>query len=563
MAEDLMADDERIGEHGNIEWDAALAGQAPAALVAAIVAGCGIGESPPWAAPVHLYLAARRGGRRLAQRWVETGEDVVVAAAALAHEVRGRVDAVDVCALARWRTLTWDAYKRLGNQRRGVIAVRFEAPGLVRRFAPLEAIASNRRFSRLFEVYLRETGLDEPGFARAGGRIAVADAAQGQVLLERTPRLVAFRRGAPLVRPEDLDAAAIVRTRDLAADWLRRALHDDGRMTYEYWPSVGRETSGNNMIRQFMASLALVRIGHATGDAAWFELARRNLDYNFAKFYVELDGLGRIRANGKAKLGAAALAALAIREHPDAARWAEIEAGLFAGIEHLWHENGSFTTFLEPVGRNDNQNFYPGEALLYLAHRAGGALDARLAGRVDTGLAWYRRWHLENRNPAFVPWHSMAAASLFRISRAAWLRDWVFEMNDWLLSMQQWDSAPMPELKGRFYDPERAHYGPPHASSTGVYLEGLHEAWALAHEAGDTAREQAYRRAIWRGLRSVVQLQFKDELDMFYITRRERALGGIRTTTYDNRIRVDNVQHNLLALLGICAAPELLERPLF
>jgi hypothetical protein len=40
---------------------------------------------------------------------------------------------------------------------------------------------------------------------------------------------------------------------------------------------------------------------------------------------------------------------------------------------------------------------------------------------------------------------------------------------------------------------------------------------------------------------------------MYYVARAERVRGGIRTEAYDNTIRVDNVQHGLMALLKILA----------
>ena len=58
--------------------------------------------------------------------------------------------------------------------------------------------------------------------------------------------------------------------------------------------------------------------------------------------------------------------------------------------------------------------------------------------------------------------------------------------------------------------------------------------------------------AILRGLREVLQLQFADDVDMFYLPPgfRKYVAGGIRTTEYDNVIRIDNVQHNLMAMLN-------------
>ena len=48
-----------------------------------------------------------------------------------------------------------------------------------------------------------------------------------------------------------------------------------------------------------------------------------------------------------------------------------------------------------------------------------------------------------------------------------------------------------------------------------------------------------------------MQLEFRDDVDMFYISRRDKVRGGLRTTVYDNEIRVDNVQHGLMAALEI------------
>ena len=186
--------------------------------------------------------------------------------------------------------------------------------------------------------------------------------------------------------------------------------------------------------------------------------------------------------------------------------------------------------------------------------------DPALLDRFMASFRYYRAWHLDevNRNPAFVPWHTQADYLVWQETRDPALRNFIFEMNDWLLAMQQGDEVPYPDLQGRFYNPERPEFGPPHASSTGVYLEGLIDAYRLAVAVGDEARAERYRLAIRRGLRNVMQLQFQDEIDLYYTEEPARVRGGVRTELYDNVIRVDNVQHNLLAVLKILEtfAPE-------
>ena len=75
----------------------------------------------------------------------------------------------------------------------------------------------------------------------------------------------------------------------------------------------------------------------------------------------------------------------------------------------------------------------------------------------------------------------------------------------------------------------------------------------LAAGEGDEARAAAYASTIQAGIRSLRQLQFKDEADMFYVSERGRVAGAVRTNPYDNAIRVDNVQHGLMALLKLLA----------
>jgi hypothetical protein len=84
-----------------------------------------------------------------------------------------------------------------------------------------------------------------------------------------------------------------------------------------------------------------------------------------------------------------------------------------------------------------------------------------------------------------------------------------------------------------------------------VYLEGLIDAFVLAREIGDKAHQEKYRKAIVLGLRSSMQLQFGDEVDLYYVRDKQRVLGGMRTEVYDNEIRVDNVQHVLMGVQKI------------
>ncbi len=508
-----------------------------------------------------VYVALRRNGRKLAAAWGARGLGLDSLRGAISRAKKrlddgARPDTVELVIAHGFRPVRYERFKRtFGNLNRGVDGIELRYGDKMLRYGPSQTIATNRSFPKLLERFAEKHGLSEDDLA-GGLSVERFKAEQFLVALAGAPSATRMRRGNRMVGLAEVTREGVEGLARRMANWMIRNVDADGRMTYKYWPSRGQEASSNNMIRQWMASVCLVRLGDFYDDAEITALAERNMRYNLARFYREQDGLGLIEFRDKVKLGAVALAALAIAEHPNRQAFAAEEAALRRTIDHLWQDDGGFRTFFKPTKRNDNQNFYPGEALLYLAtvYRRSG--EAELLARIQKSARAYKSWHLTYRNPAFVPWHSMAYAEVWQETGEDWLRDWIFEMNDWLLSVQQGGTDTYPEIDGRFYDPKRRHFGPPHASSTGVYLEGLIQAYRVARKSDDERRAEAYRAAILRGIRHLMQLEFRDEVDMFYISRRDRVQGGLRTTIYNNEIRVDNVQHGLMALLEILKAFE-------
>jgi len=439
---------------------------------------------------------------------------------------------------------------RLDNNQAGIFGVALlEGSRLHSLFAPTELIASNRSPKRAIASLLESDGLTAD--ALASGAITAATVKSEQYLCRLTPRGADIRPLFRAARPIDLvpmDESAVRELADGMSRWMLNQVQPDGRTVYKYWPSRGTEAEGDNTIRQAMATICLGRIAAGTADLDARDRADRNLDHLIATYYREDGEYGLAMEDEKVKLGGVALMALAILESPNRARHAAALQRLVATINHLHNADGSFRTFYAPADRNDCQNFYPGETLLFWAHALKAGIPGVTAGAYIRAFRYYRGWFRADPNPAFIPWHTQAHFVMRGLVEEPELDGFIFEMNDWLLSMQQWDSAPYADLLGRFYDPERQHLGPPHASATGVYLEGLIDAFELARLYGDKSRAAAYRRAILRGARSLARLQFKTDDDMFYIGQRQRVEGGIRTETYNNEIRVDNVQHGLMGL---------------
>ena len=439
------------------------------------------------------------------------------------------------------------------NRERGLMGMEMALRGAVTRLAPTRMLAANLGFERAFEKFLAERATDVEAF-RADGALRAFSARQYLLPGNNDEGPMELYRGSTLV--EATPALDQGRAADLAngiGRWMLANLSPEGALPYKYWPSRGEESPADNAIRRFLATLALARLGELRGSAKLREAARRNLHYNLSRYFQPIgQGRGAIVERSGAKLGAAALAGLAILECGADEDLREELTLLAAGIESLADEERGFRTFFFPPERDgENWNFYSGEALLIWAEatRRGHPIAPALP-RCVAMFERCRSRHRGRRNPAFVPWHTQACASLYAQTGQRAFADFAFEMNDWLLPMQQWDGLAL-DLRGRFYDPKRPEFGPPHAASTGAYMEGLADAAAFARALGDHARTLAYERALSRGLRSLRQMQFRDERDMFYVSKRKRVLGALRTEVYDNAVRVDSAAHALLAAIKI------------
>ena len=497
-----------------------------------------------------IWFCVRRNGAAQRHGW-ESG----VSLSDLPRHVGARAgDVVEVCVVETVRAVRPENISRaFRNRDRGLLGMEIAFRDKRARLAPTHMLASNLRFDRALEMFLERQGATADEFA-AEGRLRSFSARQYLVPGGGEGAPIRLFRGGTTVAP--MPSAGEDRAGDLAdgiGQWMLANLTAEGALPYKYWPSQGKESTADNAIRRFLAARALARLGELRGSAEMREAARRNLRYNLNRYFQDIgDGRGVIVEETGAKLGAAALAALAILESPARQEFLPVLTMLAAGVDSMVDQERGFRTFFFPPERDgQNWNFYSGEALLFWAEALRQGADC--APSLEQCAAVFERCrerHFEARNPAFVPWHAQACTSLFACSGRRAFADFVFDISDWLLPMQQWDGLPT-DLRGRFYNPKRPEFGPPHASSTGVYLEGLADAEALARAVGDRSRAAAYERAIRRGLRSLRQLQFRDERDAFYISKRKRVMGALRTEVYDNAVRADSAGHALTAAIKI------------
>ena len=273
--------------------------------------------------------------------------------------------------------------------------------------------------------------------------------------------------------------------------WLNANLSVDGHLPYRL-DKDRKPLRGDNAIRRFLASWAMARAG--------MEGAELNLEYNLGRFMNYTSSGVAVIVEGKvAKVGALACAGLAALEVGH-----EVTGELAASVKLALCPRRGFHTFFWPLERDgQNWNFYAPEALLFSA--------CALEAEVGTGptheqcleaLDALIMTHRANRNPVFAPWAMQACEVLWRLTADKTCRDFAIELADWLSFMQQAD--------GRFYDPGRPDFGPPHSSSTAVYMEGYRAATAVADYVGDLDRQIKYRQIRQLGEANLLKLQRKD-----------------------------------------------------
>jgi AMMECR1 domain-containing protein len=350
----------------------------------------------------------------------------------------------------------------------------------------------------------------------------------------------------------DVNKKAVRESIDLAGEWMLNDMNSDGSLRYKYAPSTNDYPDENNMIRQIMGTWSLARIYTFTGEKKYLDAWHNNMEFNFNNFYVrdEEKDFGYLWFDNEAKLGSAAFALASILEIGDP-EYDDEKQELINFIYYLQEPDGAFKTFYLPADRNDNQYYYPGEALLSLMILYEKTGDKEILAKVDKSFYYYREYYRNDKNPAFVPWQTQAFYKAYLATNKQEYADFIFEMNDWLVNEMLWDSLePYPDYVGRFYSAQHPDYGPPHAASTSVYIEGLSDAYKLAKKLGQTERAEKYRNAIILGMRSIINLQYRDGT-MFYLNNTELARGGIRTRETDNSIRIDNTQHTIMAFINV------------
>lgn len=351
-----------------------------------------------------------------------------------------------------------------------------------------------------------------------------------------------------------------------ATEWLQKANKPDGRFVHGFLPALRRPTADDNYLHQVEAAWALARAGTFFRDDRAAAIARQALLTLLLETTVDPKNPDLRYTAAPPQLlsrpAACGILVAAIHELPSPGK------DLLDQADQMCHY---LRTLLEADGsvRVDAGLKLDGaegaEQKRYLVeHCSGPAVYGILRSHRLRPEAWkleavrkaaavYGPAWRSHKNRPMLPWHTMAYAEAYLLTKEQVFAETVFAMNDWLLNMQYKDLDPRRgEWKGGFmpWQRERATATEPDVSSAEAALSLAH-ACRTARAAGDVQRLQRYREALEECLRFLVGLQYTDAtVQHFAEWYRPAILGAFHGSRQDGTLRVDHTSRVLAAQIG-------------
>ena len=371
---------------------------------------------------------------------------------------------------------------------------------------------------------------------------------------EYLPRLMV--RGESLVPPDSISRETISQAaREIAEYEQRMVKQKNGLLPYTFILATGVSSEDErNMVKVCLGSLSLASYARFTGREADRQIAELHLKTMIARFGHRFEGRASITDSEVAWLGPQALFGQALRTLPRPDLFCQkFEQELAQTVLDCLQPDGHFLSSLAVPGspppevldieKDENQNPFPGMALMYLTRRSQE--DAALVPlpTLDRALKYYLDRFRRRPDKAAVPWLTEACRQRFRIDQDRLSAENVFLLADWNLdNIQDWNSMEA-QMRGAVINPERLQYGAScFTSDVGCQLQGLVAAHSVALAKGDQARTKRYSTAILEMSRYLRQLQIRQKGDLYWLPTnlRESPQGGLRDALWTSKMSVDS-----------------------
>ncbi len=358
---------------------------------------------------------------------------------------------------------------------------------------------------------------------------------------------------------EDLAPSTLLSSAAAGLRYLTSAIDGEGKFVYLYRPRTNSPVEDYNILRHSGTIMAMLEVVEAGGDRAALGAIERAVRYLLGRIVpapASIPDAACLEEGGLIKLGGAGLGTVAL------CKWvavtgdrAPLDTAMRLGryIESQQIPGGEFAvhTRTHPGFEPDSfrSEYYPGEALLGLMRLHALAPEAGpWAATAEKGA----RWLIGVRD---------AGKTIETLEHDHWLLYALNELHR---------ARPRPEfleharkiveaiLSRQHRRPARAdwrggYYHPPRSTPVATRSEGLWAAWQLFRDFGAPGETAPILEALDLGVRFQLQTQFHPERAM-YFDDPQRCLGAFHHDLETFDVRIDYVQHNLSAILGLWRA---------
>lgn len=358
---------------------------------------------------------------------------------------------------------------------------------------------------------------------------------------DRDNNIIDLYRYNILVDVEDIDNNLLKERISLGQRWFLNSIDSKTNLLeYMYYPSKDSYSSDNNDVRQIACLWSMTELDLFFKTNLFDEVIENTLDY-YLSYKINGDNYSYLLI-GDSKLAYNAFMILVLVNVPDYENRDILLKELAEGILSLQNADGSYNTYFNS-DINSGVDFYPGEAMLSLMKLYEVTQEDKYIDSVKKAYPYYIDYWRDNKNTAFVPWHSQVYWLLYQETGDLDLASFVFEMNDWLINNYQIAENEYPDKIGGFPKTVPRY-------STSSYLEGINDAYSIAVSVNDEEHIQKYAESILLGTRFILQTQFTDE-NSFYLENPTKAIGGFKESLLSNDLRNDYTQHGVVALMKV------------
>jgi AMMECR1 domain-containing protein len=438
-------------------------------------------------------------------------------------------------------------------------------------YKPSVVITSKiKSHKRLLEKLCKKAKLEKDAWQNAETRIQVTKWLHFVEVKNSEAKFTELNRLRP-VKKEPLTKEKVEKALKIMLDNMLSLQSADGKYTYIY--NADKNTHSNldfNMVRLAGCIYSMTWASSYIDEPVLKEKCKRSakkaLRYLFSYAKKTPDGTYFFEQSDSkklvGKLGTVALALLSLEfgEFPEIFK--EERQSLVKKILSMQKQDGSFECYInKKVKSSNNQNYYPGEALLALCHEVINLDNEEVISAIEKSFSYYSKHFYSSPSTAFILWQSDVWSLFHNIQKGkksieiepktSKYARFVFDQVDWLLKLQYTEEKTNnKDYIGGFYYPKEPTF------STCAAAESIIKAAILAHSMGLKERFLVYKKAALSSVEFIIRLQITKELS-FLFPRPELVIGGITNTVFTFAIRNDFDQHAITTFLSMLQKAEL------